>query len=80
MAKKTSKAKKSLGPKKLLDLEKNDCRWPIGEPRHPDFHFCSAPQLAGHPYCELHRRMAFQPPRPRHQPLIPMSSATAKAA
>jgi GcrA cell cycle regulator len=72
------KAEKATKPKTLLDLERNDCRWPIGEPRHPDFHFCGAPQTAGRPYCELHWRMAFQPARPRHQPAVP--SVTAKAA
>ena len=80
MAKKISKPKKSSGPKKLLDLEKGDCRWPIGEPRRPDFHFCGAPQIADRPYCELHWRMAFQPPRPRHQLPATMPTATAEAA
>ena len=80
MAKKISKPKKSSGPKKLLDLEKNDCRWPIGEPRHPDFHFCGAPQITDRPYCELHWRMAFQPSRPRYQPAPEIPSTTAKAA
>ena len=80
MAKKISKPKKSSGPKRLLDLEKGDCRWPIGEPRHPDFHFCGAPQFVDRPYCELHWRMAFQPSRPRHQPTPAIPSLTAKAA
>ena len=80
MAKKISKPKKTSGPKKLLDLEKGDCRWPIGEPRHPDFHFCGAPQLEGRPYCELHWRMAFLPARPRYQPTPVIPSTTAKAA
>jgi GcrA cell cycle regulator len=80
MAKKISRPKKPSGPKRLIDLEKNDCRWPIGEPRHPDFHFCGAPQLDGRPYCELHWRMAFQPARPRHQPATVIPSTTAKAA
>jgi GcrA cell cycle regulator len=80
MAKKISKPKKISGPKKLLDLEKGDCRWPIGEPRHPDFHFCGAPQIADRPYCELHWRMAFQPSRPRHQPTPTIPSLTAEAA
>jgi GcrA cell cycle regulator len=79
MATKT-KPKKATGPKKLLDLEKHDCRWPIGEPRHPDFHFCGARQLQNRPYCELHWRMAFQPPRPRHQPAIATPSQIANAA
>ena len=67
MAKKLEKPTKANKPKTLLDLEKSDCRWPIGEPRQPDFHFCGARQAVGHPYCELHWRMAFQPSRPRHE-------------
>jgi GcrA cell cycle regulator len=51
-------AKKTKKPKTVDTLERNDCRWPIGDPRHPDFHFCGAPQVAGRPYCELHWRMA----------------------
>jgi GcrA cell cycle regulator len=46
-------------------LERNDCRWPIGDPRHDDFHFCGAQTLAGSPYCDLHLQMAFQPARAR---------------
>ena len=80
MAKKISKPKKFSEPKKLLDLEKNDCRWPIGEPRHPDFHFCGAPQIDGRPYCELHWRMAFQPARSRHQATLAIPFITAKVA
>ena len=53
-------------PKTVLDLEPHDCRWPIGEPRSPDFHFCGERQLEGRPYCALHWGMAFQPARPRH--------------
>jgi hypothetical protein len=79
MATKT-KPKKQTGPTKLLNLEKQDCRWPIGEPRHPDFHFCGARQLANRPYCELHWRMAFQPTRPRNQPAITTPSQIANAA
>lgn len=59
-----SKTKK---PKTVATLERNDCRWPIGDPREAGFHFCGAPQLGGRPYCELHWRMALQPPRPREQ-------------
>jgi GcrA cell cycle regulator len=62
-------AKKAKKPKTVANLEKNDCRWPIGDPRHADFHFCSAPQVPGRPYCDLHWRMAFQPPRSRYEPV-----------
>jgi GcrA cell cycle regulator len=75
-----SKKAKTARLKKLIDLEPNDCRWPIGEPRHPDFHFCGAAQAEGRPYCELHWGIAFQPPRPRHQAAAPIPPRTAKAA
>jgi GcrA cell cycle regulator len=52
--------------KTVATLERNDCRWPIGDPRQPDFHFCGAPKLPDRPYCEIHWRMAFQPSRPCH--------------
>ena len=55
--------------KTVTTLEPRDCRWPIGDPRHEDFHFCGEAQVAGQPYCAAHLRQAFQPPRPRlHQP------------
>jgi GcrA cell cycle regulator len=69
--------KKVRKPKALLDLEQHDCRWPIGEPRQPDFHFCGERQAAGRPYCELHWRQAFQPPRPRHRPAAAVQSPAA---
>ena len=80
MAKRIAKPKKSSGPKKLIDLEKSDCRWGIGDPRHPDFHFCGAPQRDGRPYCELHWRLSFQPPRPRFRPTLVVEPLTAEAA
>ena len=63
-------AKKAKKPK-TANLETNDCRWPIGDPRAVDFHFCGAQQVAGRPYCELHWRMSFQPSRPRHEQTAP---------
>lgn len=35
------------------------CKWPIGDPRKPDFHFCEAPALEGKPYCAEHCAVAF---------------------
>jgi GcrA cell cycle regulator len=69
-------AKKVGKPKTLLDLEPHDCRWPIGEPRSPDFHFCGEQQAAGRSYCAHHWGMAFQPARPRNhgqRPQAPMA-------
>jgi GcrA cell cycle regulator len=54
--------------KTVTTLEARDCRWPIGDPRQEDFHFCGEPQVPGQSYCSHHLRLAFQPPRPRqHQ-------------
>lgn len=45
--------------KRLLDLGAVECRWPIGDPHHPDFGFCSAPRQNDHdPYCRAHNRVA----------------------
>jgi GcrA cell cycle regulator len=52
--------------KTISTIEQSDCRWPVGDPRHAEFHFCGARQLAGRPYCELHWSMAFQPSKPRN--------------
>jgi GcrA cell cycle regulator len=49
--------------KTVPTLEDKDCRWPIGDPQHPDFHFCGRPKIAGLPYCDHHSRVAFQPPQ-----------------
>ena len=61
MSGKTSKVKT------LSNLEACECKWPIGDPRHADFHFCGASQVPGRPYCELHWRMSFVPAKSRHQ-------------
>lgn len=44
----------------LLDLTDRMCKWPIGHPGEPDFHFCGKPSASGAPYCEDHCAMAFQ--------------------
>lgn len=53
--------------KQLVDLEANECRWPIGDPQHVDFHFCARNKVTGLPYCEHHARKAFQPTSPVRQ-------------
>lgn len=35
------------------------CRWPLGDPKSPDFHFCGSPSIEGKPYCEKHCAMAY---------------------
>ncbi|SRR6056297_1224357 len=51
----------------LQDLTENDCRWPIGDPQHEDFHFCNHTKVPGLPYCKFHSKRAFQPPQARRK-------------
>lgn len=53
--------------KYISTLTDNCCRWPIGDPRHSDFHFCGKGKVKGLPYCEFHTRRAFQPPAQRRR-------------
>jgi GcrA cell cycle regulator len=48
--------------KTIATLEAEHCRWPIGDPKHADFHFCGKGKLPGLPYCEHHARRAYQLP------------------
>lgn len=43
----------------LLDLKLNSCRWPIGEPKDADFHFCGKDTVTGKPYCSEHCKLAY---------------------
>jgi GcrA cell cycle regulator len=36
------------------------CRWPVGDPRSPDFRFCGCTVHEGLPYCTDHARVAYQ--------------------
>ena len=49
----------------ILSLKECMCRWPIGDPGDPEFHFCGRYSAAGTPYCEYHSRIAYQPPNSR---------------
>ena len=49
----------------ILTLTDRICKWPIGDPRHPDFHFCGRASAEGLPYCVEHARRAYQPPARR---------------
>lgn len=48
--------------KTVATLGANDCKWPIGDPQHEDFHFCGKKQDPGLVYCGFHARRAYQPP------------------
>ena len=43
---------------KVCALTPTACRWPYGDPRHPDFHFCGDP-IAEKSYCKHHHALAY---------------------
>ena len=48
----------------LIELKRNNCRYPIGDPQTPDFHFCGAPIVRG-PYCARHYAVCYRPYVPK---------------
>jgi GcrA cell cycle regulator len=61
----------------LLDLNEKICKWPIGHPGEPDFHFCGRPANPGFPYCVEHCGVAYQaqlPRRDRKPPPLPFGA------
>jgi GcrA cell cycle regulator len=53
------------GKTTLLDLNDRICKWPIGHPGEPDFHFCGDKVNPGFPYCVEHCGHAYQAQLPR---------------
>ena len=49
----------------LLDLTERICKWPMGHPGEPDFHFCGVAVNPGFPYCVEHCGRAYQAQLPR---------------
>lgn len=49
----------------LLDLSEKICKWPMGHPGEPDFHFCGDQVNPGFPYCVAHCGLAYQAQMPR---------------
>ena len=49
----------------LLELNDKICKWPLGHPGEPDFHFCGQPINVGFPYCLKHCSVAYQAQLPR---------------
>jgi GcrA cell cycle regulator len=49
----------------LLDLNDRICKWPLGHPGEPDFHFCGDVVNPGFPYCLGHCSLAYQAQLPR---------------
>ena len=53
----------------VADLYDRQCRWPIGDPKSPDFHFCDLTQATGMPYCVFHVKRAYRPPEIKRAPV-----------
>jgi GcrA cell cycle regulator len=51
----------------IMTLKEQMCRWPIGDPADPEFHFCGRKKCGTLPYCEHHARMAYQPVQTRRR-------------
>ncbi|MCF8483457.1 MAG: GcrA family cell cycle regulator [Rhodospirillum sp.] len=57
------RTKKEVKPepkiRSVVDLSAHTCRWPIGDPREPGFHFCGKPSIPSKPYCSEHASIAY---------------------
>lgn len=47
--------------KTLADLEDNECRWPLGDPKDAAFGFCGHVKAPGLSYCPTHAMRAYAP-------------------
>lgn len=43
----------------ILSVRIGQCKWPLGDPQHPDFGLCG--KSCTGTYCTAHSRMAYQP-------------------
>ena len=57
-------------PKKLEELTKKTCKWPIGHPYEEKFYFCGRKPIEKFPYCKLHVLYAFQPKNAKEEDQI----------
>ena len=64
----------------LLELNDRICKWPIGHPGEPDFHFCGAAANPGFPYCVEHCGVAYQAQLPAPRPPPPAAAAVRRTA
>lgn len=50
------------GNAKLTDLDNHTCRWPLGDPKDDNFHFCGRKVKVGQTYCDEHSALAYVKP------------------
>lgn len=65
--KRQKKKEEKAAPKKkkyitLMDLTSRMCRWPIGDPKDENFHFCGREIPVGGVYCPQHAGVAYVAP------------------
>lgn len=53
------KADNKKGAVSLMDLDNHTCRWPLGDPKDENFHFCGKKVKIGQTYCEEHSNVAY---------------------
>jgi GcrA cell cycle regulator len=51
----------------LEELNDKHCKWPLGDPRTREFHFCGGARSEGMSYCEYHCQVAYQVPSRREE-------------
>ena len=47
----------------FLTMTERMCKWPFGDPKKPDFHFCGRAIDVAMTYCAEHRAIAYAPAR-----------------
>jgi GcrA cell cycle regulator len=62
---KSSRARATRKLVTTLTLSSRTCRWPIGDPSKPDFHYCGELPQSGRVYCGMHEDMSYQTPQRR---------------
>jgi GcrA cell cycle regulator len=66
--------------KGLLDLERGDCRWPIGHPDQAGFGFCGRSAALGISYCQAHAQRAYRMPDPQRATSAPATAPASPSA
>ena len=67
VAEKPAVVRKNIaGDVKLTDLDNHTCRWPIGDPKDENFHFCGKKVRIGQTYCEEHAALAYVKPNKKY--------------
>ncbi len=57
------------GGSSMMELKERMCKWPIGDPKSQEFHFCGHKVVDGLPYCEHHAAVAYQTTTARRKKL-----------